>query len=146
MTESTASNDVAGARGAADKVFAYLAALLVLGVVVQFFLAGLGVFDIAGHKDLENVSQLDPHRMLALFLALLALLMFIAALVARTGKTKIWVSIILVLLIELVQSALAGGGEDHHWLGGLHALNGLIILGLAGWMHNITRARLGFMK
>ena len=72
--------------------------------------------------------------------------MFIAALVARTGKAKIWVSIILVVLIELAQGATAAGGEDHHWVGGLHALDGVIILGLAGWMHRISRARLGFMS
>lgn len=144
MSESTP--ELTGARAAADKVFAYLAALLVLGVVVQFFLAGLGVFGIPGHKDLEDVSQLDPHRAVAHVLALIAILMFIAALVARTGSRKIWVSIILVVLIELVQSLLAGGGEDHHWLGGLHALDGLVILGLAGWMHGSTRHRLGFMK
>lgn len=144
MTET--SPEVTGARAGADTVFAWLAALLVLGIVVQFFLAGLGVFDIAGHKDLEDVGQLDPHRAVAHILALIAILMLIAALVARTGNTKIWVSIALVVLIELVQALLASGGEDHHWLGGLHALDGLVILGLAGWMHGISRHRLGFTK
>jgi hypothetical protein len=146
MSESTASTDVSGARAAADKVFAYLTALLVLGIAVQFFLAGFGVFDIAGHNDLEDVGQLDPHRVVAHILTLVALLMFIAALVARTGKAKIWVSLALVVLIAVVQALLAGGGEDHHWLGGLHALDGLVILGLAGWMHKVSRDRLGFMK
>ena len=52
MTETTgtATSDVSGARAGADKVFAYLAALMILGVVVQFFLAGLGVFGIDGHR------------------------------------------------------------------------------------------------
>jgi hypothetical protein len=149
MTDTSTSGpastggDVAGARRGADIVFAYLAALLVLGIVVQFFLAGLGVFGIDGHKDLEKATSLDPHRALGHILAGVAILMFIAALVARTSKAKIWVSIVIALLTELVQSALAGGGEDHHWLGGLHALDGLIILGLAGWMHRISRDRLG---
>ena len=143
MSETTP--EVTGARAAADTVFAYLAALLVLGIVVQFFLAGLGVFGIDG-KDLDKATSLDPHRALGHMLAGVAILMFIAALVARTGKAKIWVSIVIALLAELVQSALAGGGEDHHWLGGLHALDGLIILGLAGWLHSISRNRLGFMK
>jgi hypothetical protein len=143
MSETTPQ--VTGARAAADTVFAYLAALLVLGIIVQFFLAGLGVFGIDG-KDLDKATSLDPHRALGHILAGIAILMFIAALVARTGKTKIWVSIVIALLAELVQSALAGGGEDHHWLGGLHALDGVIILGLAGWMHKVSRDRLGFMK
>lgn len=133
---------LSGARRAADTVFAYLAALLVLGVIVQFFLAGLGVFDIAGHRNLDDVNGLDPHRALGHILGAVAILMFIAALIARTSKAKIWVSIVIALLAELVQSALAGGGEDHHWLGGLHALTGVIILGLAAWMHRISRDRL----
>lgn len=147
MSESTpgGTSGVSGARAAADTVFAYLAALLVLGIVVQFFLAGVGVFGIDG-KDLDKATSLDPHRALGHILAGVAILMFIAALVARTGKAKIWVSIVIALLVELVQSALAGGGENHHWLGGLHALNGIIILGLAGWMHNVSRHRLGFMR
>jgi membrane-bound metal-dependent hydrolase YbcI (DUF457 family) len=143
MSEPTP--EVSGARRAADTVFAYLAALLVLGVIVQFFLAGLGVFGLDG-KDIDKATSLDPHRDLGHILAAVAILMFIAALVARTSKAKIWVSIVIALLTELVQSALAGGGEDHHWLGGLHALDGVIILGLAGWLHKISRDRLGFMK
>ena len=144
MSEPTP--EVSGARAAADTVFAYLAALLVLGIVVQFFLAGLGVFGIAGHADLDKVKALDPHRALGHILSGVALLMFIAALVARTGKAKIWGSIVIALLVELVQASTAGAGSDHHWLGGLHALDGLVILGLAGWMHRVSRNRLGFMK
>lgn len=146
MSEPTASPAVSGARGGADAVFAYLAVLLVLGVVVQFFLAGLGVFDIAGHQDLDKVKGLDPHRAVGHILAAISLLMFIAALIARTGKAKIWVSLALVVLIEGVQVALASGGTDHHWLGGLHALNGVIILGLAGWTHRISRSHISFMN
>lgn len=142
----TSAPGVTGARAGADTVFAYLAALLVLGILVQFFLAGLGVFQIAGHNDLDKVKGLDPHRALGHILAGVAILMFVAALIARTGKAKIWGSIVLALLIELIQAATAGGGTDHHWLGGLHALDAVIILGLAGWMHRISRDRIGFMK
>jgi hypothetical protein len=146
MSDETSGAPTGGVRRVADTIFAYLAALLVLGVVVQFFLAGVGVFGIDGHRDLGKATSLDPHRALGHMLAGVAILMFIAALVARTSKAKIWVSIVLALLIELVQTALASGGDNHHWLGGLHALNGVIILGLAGWMHRISRSRIGFMN
>ena len=147
MTETTptATSEVSGARAGAEKVFAYLAALMLLGVIVQFFLAGLGVFSIAGHKKLDDVSGLDPHRAVGSALALVALLMLIAALVARASR-QAWVSLALLVLILVVQTALAAGGDTHHWLGGLHALDGVIILGLAGWMHRVSRDRLGFMK
>lgn len=146
MTEPEASPAVSGARAGADTVFAYLAALLVLGIVVQFFLAGFGVFSIPGHKDLGNVSDLDPHRAVAGILAAIAILMFIAALVARTSKAKIWVSILIAVLAEPIQGLLASGGENHHWVGGLHVLDALIILGLAGWMHRVSRSRIRFMN
>src|SRR3954469_11217427 len=144
MTETTpaATSEVSGARAGADKVFAYLAALLVLGIVVQFFLAGLGVFGIDG-RDIEDATSLDPHRALGHILAGVALLMLVAALIARTSKLAMWGSLALVLLIEIAQVALASGGDDHDWLGGLHALNGVLILALAVWMHLASRGKAG---
>ena len=140
---STAS--ATGAPSKADKVFAYLAALLVLAVIVQFFLAGLGVWGIDQRK-LSKATSLDPHRAVGDLIALIALLMFIAALVSRTVKARIWVSITIAVLAAVVQSLLAAGGEHQHWVGGLHVLDGLVILGLAGWMHSSTRSLIGFMK
>jgi len=129
-------------RTAADKIYAVLTAILVLGIVVQFFLAGLGVFGVDGHKDLGKATSLDPHRALGDILAAVALLMLIAALVAHVEKLAMWGSLALVLLIGGAQTALAAGGENHHWLGGLHALDGVLILGLAGYMHRTSRPRL----
>lgn len=144
MTEHGSAQEATGTKATADKVFAYLAALLVLAIIVQFFLAGLGVWGIDQRK-LGKATSLDPHRAVAGVVALIAVLMFIAALVARTSKAKIWVSISIAVLAEVVQSLLAAGGEHQHWVGGLHVLDGLIILGLAGWMHSITRSQIGFM-
>ena len=48
-------------------------------------------------------------------------------------------SFVLVLLTSLMQSLLAGLGEDHAVYGALHALDGLLILGIAGYPY--TRAR-----
>jgi hypothetical protein len=145
MSEPTPATEVTGARATADTVFAYLAALLVLAVVVQFFLAGLGVWGIDQRK-LDKATSLDPHRAVAGIIALIAVLMFIAALVARTSKAKIWVSSLVAVLAEVVQALLAAGGEHQHWVGGLHVLDGVIILGLAGWLHRISRSRIGFMN
>lgn len=144
MAETTTTDTaaVSGARRGAEMVFAYLAVLLVLGIVVQFFLAGLGTFGIDG-RDLEDATSLDAHRALGFILAGVGLLMLIAAIVARTSKFAIWGSLVVVLLIEPVQTALAASGDDHHWVGGLHALNGVIILALAAALHITSRGRLG---
>ena len=131
----------AGARPAADRVFAYLAALLVLCVVVQFFLAGLGVWGLDQHK-IDKATSIDPHRAFAGVIALVAILMFVAALVARTSTRRIWVSILIAVLAEPVQPLLAAGGEHQHWVGGLHVIDAVVILGLAGWMHGESRSHL----
>jgi hypothetical protein len=141
MTEQSATSEVSGSGKTADKVFAYLGALLLLCVIVQFFLSGLGVWGMDQHK-IDKATSLDPHRAFAGAIAVVAILMFVAALVSRTNKTRIWVSILIAVLAEPVQALLAAGGEHQHWVGGLHVLDALIILGLAGWMHRDSRALL----
>jgi hypothetical protein len=36
-------------------------------------------------------------------------------------------------LVGLLQSLLAAGGWENAWIGGLHALDGLLAMGLAGY-------------
>ena len=48
-------------------------------------------------------------------------------------------SAVLVLLTSLVQSLLAGLGDDHAVYGALHALDGLLILGIAGYLYAHAR-------
>jgi hypothetical protein len=62
----------------------------------------------------------------------IALLILLLAVIARLGARAIAGSAVLVLLTSLVQSLLAGLGEDHAAYGALHALDGLLILGIAG--------------
>ncbi len=64
-TAAAASDGTAltGARAGVDKAFAGLLALFLLAVLVQIFLAGLGVVDLDG-SGLEEAASLDPHRIL----------------------------------------------------------------------------------
>src|SRR4051794_22980844 len=93
-----APRQVSGARRGADAVFGYLTMLLLLGLLVQFFLAGLGVFDLHA-QTLEKSDSFEPHEANGHILAAIALLMLIAAIVARTWKAAIWGSLALVVLI-----------------------------------------------
>jgi hypothetical protein len=61
-------------------------------------------------------------------------LILVLALIARPGARAIVGSAVLVLLTSLVQSLLAGLGKDHAAYGGLHAFDGLLILGIAGYL------------
>ena len=125
--------------GALRMIYRYWAAILLLGVIVQFFLAGLGVFDVLGSADETAQSaeaiedSFEPHSGLGFFLLLGGLLLFLLSLGARLGRNRILLSLAVPVLIFL-QSLLAGGGEEAAAVGGLHPVNGLIILGLLGYL------------
>jgi len=50
-------------------------------------------------------------------------------------------SAMLVVLTSLMQSLLAGLADDHAIYGGLHAFDGLLILGIAGYLYARARQR-----
>jgi hypothetical protein len=104
-----------------------LGAFLVCGAV-QVFLAGLGVFSRSGDPGI------DPHRFFALVLAVVALVVVVLAVMAHAGARIIGLCALLFVLTFVVQSLLAMWGGDNAWFGGLHALDGLLLIGLAGYL------------
>jgi hypothetical protein len=71
----------AGARRATDVAYGYLAAFLVFGVLVQVYLAGIGIFGINSGK-VADATSLDPHRAWGTVLMVLLLILLILALIA----------------------------------------------------------------
>ena len=113
-----------------------LGVFLVCGVV-QVFLAGLGVFSSSAEDP-----GIDPHRFFALVLAGIAFVAIVLAALARAGGRAIGLCVLLFVLVFLVQGFLAvWGREQSAWFGGLHALDGLLILGLAGWLFGTSGGR-----
>lgn len=129
------------------KVFAGLAILLVLAVVAQFFLAASGAFSTA-----PNEESFQPHRALGYPIFLLAVLMTIVAALARMpgrliGMTALVAGLIVVqVVIAVLAKAFNDTGDTSTTAGqivfGLHGINGLVIMGLAG---NITRRARGLV-
>jgi len=109
---------------------------LVVGAV-QIFLAGLGVFHLHayGLDAPAGDSALDPHRTLGFAMGGVALLILVLAIVARPGARAITWAIVLVVQTDLLQSLLAGLGDDSAVWGGLHALDGLLALAVAAYMY-----------
>ena len=107
-----------------------LLSVFTLGVIVQFFLAGLGVFRV---QDGASGSHFDhvwgPHRTLGNVLFIVGLLVLVAAIVARLGRTRVLLSLVLPLLVS-VQSVLASNGPS--WVRAFHPVVAVIILALAG--------------
>jgi heme A synthase len=118
------------------RLFAVLATLLVLVVVVQFFLAAGGAFDTA-----PNDESFRPHRALGYGTVLLAVLSTIVAAFARLpgrliGMTALIAGLGVVQgLIRAIAAVFNDTGDTTTAAGravfGLHAINALVILAMA---------------
>ena len=129
-----------GARGAVDVAYAYLAAFFVLGVLFQVYLAGIGIFGINSAK-VANATSLNPHRAWGAVLMVLSLILLILALIAWVSRATVIWTLLLALLVVVAQTALAAAGDSSKWIGGLHALDGMVILLLSLWLAIAARRR-----
>ncbi len=117
-----------------------LLGFLLLGVA-QIFLAGLGVFRLQDQTlgGTGGDTAFAPHRAVGFSMAGVALLILLLALLARAGARAITGAAVLVVLTSLMQSLLAGLADNHAVYGGLHAFDGLLILGLATYLYVRSR-------
>jgi hypothetical protein len=119
-------------------VYRLVIVLIAVACVVQFYLAGRGVFGIHGDAKLGDQSSFDAHRTLGNAIAIATLVAFALALVIW-DKRLVVATLVLAVLAEVVQHATATAGSS--WVAGLHALSGLAILGISGslahraWRH-----------
>jgi hypothetical protein len=142
VTGSVTAAPVTGLRRGAFLGYRWLLLAFLLAGVTQIFLAGLGVFRLQGEGlAAGGDAAFAPHRALGFTMAGIALLILVLALIARPGARAIMLSAVLVLLTSLMQSLLAGLADNHAIYGALHALDGLLILGIAGYLYARARRR-----
>ena len=141
-TPGASTTPITGLRHGAFLGYRWALLAFLLAGVAQIFLAGLGVFGLQD-QGLETAGDtaFAPHMALGFAMAGIALLILVLAVIARPGGRAIAGSFVLVLLTSLMQSLLAGLGEDHAVYGALHALDGLLILGIAGYLYARARRR-----
>ena len=133
---------VTGLRRGAFLGYRWALLAFLLAGVAQICLAGLGVFRLQGQGlEAAGDTAFGPHMALGFAMAGIALLILILAVIARPGARAITGSAVLVLLTSLVQSLLAGLGEDHAVYGALHALDGLFVIGIASYLFFWSRQR-----
>ena len=119
-------------------VYRVLIALIALACVVQFYLAGRGVFGSHMGVKLGDETSFDPHRMLGNVIAVAAIVAFVLALVLWDMQLVVW-TLILAVLAGGAQRLTTSSGNA--WIAGLHAVSGLAILGISGslahraWRH-----------
>ena len=127
-----------GLRRAAQAGYRWLLlAFLVLGAV-QIFLAGLGAFRI-DNLGVSGETAFAPHREVGFAMGGVALFILVLALIARPGVRAVIASALLFVLAVVVQSLLVSLADNTVWFGGLHALDGLAILGIAAFLYLAAR-------
>lgn len=122
-------------RRSAALVQRYLVSLYFLGVVAQFFLVGLGLFGMKHGDTIDNAHSLNAHRDLGWALTEFggaALLIVTLLAWQRPLRERVGLYVVLCLLGFPLQPLLAAAGEHHRFVGMLHPVNALLLLGLSG--------------
>ena len=98
--------------------------LFVLGLFVQFYLAGRGAF---------GASSYSAHRTFGEVLHLVTPTILVLTLLHRRTRNRVDV-VLAIALIVLFEVQLALADLEHPSVGAFHPVNGLLILGVAFWL------------
>lgn len=112
-----------GVRVGGRWVHPVLALAVVAGVFVQVYLIGAYIFG-AGQ------GALDAHKSTGWTIHGFEMLVFVAALVAWVP----WVDIVLSLLLAVIGTVQVSLASEHRWVGGLHPVLALVVVGLAAML------------
>ena len=113
------------ARRIARPIHVVVAWLLVAGLLVQVFLAGLGVFD--------SSSVFATHRDFGYTLTLLPVILIVTSLVGGFGR---WETIAAAVMFGqfILQSVLVSLRDSTPAIAALHPVNGFLVLLIAVWL------------
>jgi hypothetical protein len=122
---------MAAVRRGAWVALRYVTTLFFLGVIVQFFLVGIGLFGMKDGATIDNAKSLNAHRDFGFILADGgAILLLALALLAWPTPRKLLGAWILLAVLAFLQPALAD--FHHQWVGMFHPVNALLLFGLSG--------------
>jgi hypothetical protein len=138
-TRTASRSDLSALRRGAIIAYRWLILGFLLAGGIQIFLAGLGVFSFRDHDAAVGSSAFDAHQTLGFTMGGIAVVILIAALIARPGVLPTCLAGGLVLQTCLVQSLLATLADNTALYGGLHALDGLLALSIAGFLYASAR-------
>ena len=109
-------------RSIARSAYAVLAWLFVVGLLVQVFLAGRGVFD--------SPLQFETHRDFGFALSAIPIVLLVVGIVAGVGR-RLAAFAIVAFLLFILQSILVAFRESSPMIAALHPVNGFVIVLLA---------------
>jgi hypothetical protein len=132
---------MAAVRRGAWVALKFVTSIFFLGVILQFFFVGYGLFGMKDGQTIDNAGSLDPHRGFGFILGTLGgILLLILTLLAWPAARKLLGLWILLAVLAFFQPALA---DFHHkWVGMFHPVNAILLLGLSGYLsHYAWRTR-----
>jgi hypothetical protein len=120
----------------------WVTGLFFIGVIVQFFLVGYGLFDMknsttsdhAKTVTIDNANSLDPHRGVGFLLSNIGAALILILVLVAWPQRRLLVKWIVLAVLAFVQQILAGRGFDHWVIGMFHPVNALLLLGLSGYL------------
>jgi len=121
-------------RRGAWVVLKYVTSLFFVGVIVQFFLVGYGLFDMKHGATIDNAKSLDPHRGIGFLLSDIGAILILVLVLLAWPPAKLLVGWIVLAVLAFVQGLLAGFGFNHWVIGMFHPVNALLLLGLSGYL------------
>ena len=108
-------------RNGVTTAYYWLALLIAVSIVVQVFLAGVGVF---------GANSFDAHESFGWMIHSAAILLFILALIGPRTRRAIGMSFGLLALMT-IQIELVGARDDEPYVAAFHPVLALFVLGLA---------------
>ena len=97
----------------------WLARIVLAGIILQFFFAGVGAFAAADY---------GPHAITGNVLLLASLVLLLLAFAGGVGRRRVGLSALLFVLF-ILQVVLAVMAQDvSAWIGALHPVNALVLL------------------
>ena len=110
-----------------ERLHAAVAALFVVAIVVQVFLAGAALANLGGSGNFETHIEFGYT-----WIGLAALAVLLTAIVARRPRREIGIALGL-LLLYIVQTILPNFKTSAPWVAALHPVNALFLFGLSAW-------------
>jgi hypothetical protein len=113
------------AQRIARPIHVIVAWFLVAGLLVQVFLAGMGVF--------SSATEFETHRQFGYLLTLLPVVLIVTALLGRFGR---WEAIAAAVMFGqfILQSVLVFQRDSVPPIAALHPVNGFVMLLIAVWL------------
>lgn len=108
-------------------IHAFAATVFVVAILVQVFLAGAALLQLGGDGDFRTHIDFGYTGV-----GLAALAVVVTAAVARVGRRRIGISVLL-LVLYIVQTSLPYARQDVPAIAALHPVNALILFALASW-------------